>query len=190
MSITVATTHAVCFSATEVDAKDLWMNHQDLLKNTTAWSVHYKREHQDQQFGKQGAAADGGSSWLQVHLTVDSPQTPYRNRNVFKYAGLTSLRRDIWQVLYASAFVVIALHLVELIREQGLALSVPYLFLIYINVLSLYANENIGYVYECALFWWADDLRRASFNWMLMKGGLMASLGVVLHRVSKVDLRL
>jgi hypothetical protein len=73
MSLTVATTRAVCFSATEVDAKDLWMNHQDLLKNTSAWSVHYQREHQDQQLGQQGAKADGGSSWLQVHLTADIP---------------------------------------------------------------------------------------------------------------------
>lgn len=57
-------------------------------------------------------------------------------------------------------------------------------------MLSFYANENSGYVYESALFWWLDDLRQASLNWMLLKGGLIASLGVAVHTISKVDLRL
>jgi hypothetical protein len=55
MSITVAT----CFSATEVDAEDLWMNYQDLQKNTSAWSVHYQQEHQDQHLAQHDVDAYG-----------------------------------------------------------------------------------------------------------------------------------
>jgi len=54
----------------------------------------------------------------------------------------------------------------------------------------LYANENIGYVYQTALFWWVNDLKNTEVVWMLLKCGLIASLGFVLYSVSKVDLRL
>lgn len=185
MSLTIANASAVCFSASKVDVKELWMDYQDLQKNTSAWSVHYQQEHQEQHLSQQET-----NGQLEVLLTSTIPQTPYQNRNIFKYVCLTSLRRDIWQVLYASTFAVVLLHLAELISEQGVSVSVPFLFVIYLNVLSLYANENIGYVYESALLWWANDLVKAEVIWMLLKGGLIASLGRVLYSVSKVDLRL
>lgn len=188
MSLTLANARAACFSVSTVAASELWMDYQDLQKNTSAWSVHYQKEHREQQLGQQDGENFGGP--LQLRVSSAIPEAPYRNANVFKYAGLTSLRRDIWQVLYASAFAVIALHLFELVRDQGLAVSVPFLFLIYLNILSLYANENIGYVYESALFWWYDDLKNLQTMWMLLKGGLIASIGLVLYTVSKVDLRL
>lgn len=188
MSLSIASTHAVCFSATTVDAEDLWMNYQDLQKNTSAWSDHYQKEHQDQHLGDR---QEGGDLFkLQVRLSSNVPKSAYVNRNIFKYTCLTSLRRDIWQVLYATTFAVIALHLADLIRDQGVSVSVPFLFLIYLNVLSLYANENIVYVYESALFWWVDDLRNAEVVWVVLKGGLIASLALVLYTASKVDLRL
>ena len=185
MSVTIANIRAACFSANTVDAKELWMDYQDLQKNTSAWSVHYQREHKEQELGHQE-----DQSQLQVRLTSTIPSTPYRNYNIFKYACLTKLRRDIWQVLYASAFAVILLHLFELISEQGVSVSVPFLFVLYLNMLSLYANENIGYVYESAVFWWLEDLKNTEVIYLLLKGGLIASLGSVLYSISKVDLRL
>jgi len=47
MSLTIANIRAACFSASKVDAKELWMDYQDLQKNTSAWSVHYQQEHQE-----------------------------------------------------------------------------------------------------------------------------------------------
>lgn len=82
------------------------------------------------------------------------------------------------------------LRLLDLIQQQGLVITVPFLFVIYLNILSLYANENIRYVYESALFWWWDDVKNFELYWVLFKGGLIASIGLVLHTVSKVDLRL
>lgn len=186
MALTIANVSATCFSTSQADPKELWMNYQDLAKNTTAWSEHYQKEHQEEQLGQQAASG----SQVQVSLTSTIPQAPYRNRNVFKYAVLTSLRRDIWQVLYASTFGFILLHLSELISEQGVSVSVPFLFIIYLNILSLYANENIVYVYESALFWWFNDLRNTAVIWMVLKGGLITSLAMVLYTVSKFDLRL
>ena len=185
MSVTLANLRAACFSASTADASELWKDYADLQKNTSAWTDHYKQEHQEQQLGQQPPTGP-----LKIRVSSDIPETPYRNPATFAYAGLTSLRRDIWQILYASAFAAVALRLLDLMRDQGLVITLPFLLVIYLNILSFYANENISYVYKSALFWWWDDVRRGELYWVLFKGGLIASLGLVLHTVSKVDLRL
>jgi hypothetical protein len=185
MSITLANAQAACFSANTVDASELWRDYQDLKMNTSAWSDHYRREHQEQQLAQEPATGP-----LKIRLSSDIPAAPYQNPSVFTYAGLGILRRDIWQILYASAFVVIALRLLELVHDQGLQVTVPFLFLMYLNMLSFYANENIRYVWDSALWWWWNDIKNFELIWVLLKGGLIASIGLVLHTVSKVDLRL
>jgi hypothetical protein len=49
MSVTLANLRAACFSASTADASELWKDYADLQKNTSAWSDHYKKEHQEQQ---------------------------------------------------------------------------------------------------------------------------------------------
>ena len=74
--------------------------------------------------------------------------------------------------------------------DYGIQVSVPFLFLVYLNILSIYANENIDYVYESCIYWWAGTLKNYDFDWLVIKACLILSLGYTMYFVSKFDFRL